>query len=308
MNTRFEQRTLARDVSCSGVGLHSGKAVSLRLKPAPVNYGIKFVRTDLPDPPCIPAHFNRVVDTSLATVIGYKGCIVSTIEHLMASLAGLGIDNAVVELDSFEMPIMDGSAGPFTALIRSAGIEVQPGPRCFFVVKAPITLEKDGKSVAVYPSNTFKITYTIDYANPLIGRQTLSLDITDQSFEQEICRARTFGFLHEYEYMKQFGLALGGSLDNTVVIDEDEVVNPEGLRYPDEFIRHKILDCIGDFSMIGLPILGHIVVSKSGHAFNHAFLKTFFQQKACWETRTICSNDCPPAAEAKELAISHGIR
>ncbi|MBI9084995.1 MAG: UDP-3-O-acyl-N-acetylglucosamine deacetylase [Desulfobacterales bacterium] len=308
MNTRFEQRTLARTVSCSGIGLHSGKAATLTLAPAPVNHGIKFIRTDLPDRPCIPANFNRVVDTSLATVIGYSGCIVSTIEHLMASFAGLGIDNAVVELDAYEMPIMDGSAGPFTALIRSAGIDVQPGPRCFFVVKAPIVLENSGKSVAIYPSDTFRITYTIDYAHPLIGRQTYSIEVDDQSFEKEICRARTFGFLHEYEYMKHFGLALGGSLENALVIDEEEVLNPEGLRYPDEFVRHKILDCIGDFSMIGLPILGHIVATKSGHAFNHQFLKTFFEQKTCWDTRTIQSNGCLPENRPKSLAISCGVR
>ena len=291
-----------------GIGLHSGKQATLKLRPAPVNHGIKFTRVDLPSRPCIPANFNRVVDTSLATVIGYDGCIVSTVEHLMASFAGLGIDNAMVELDSYEMPIMDGSAGPFTDLIRSAGIEVQPGPRCFFVVKAPICLENDGKSVAVYPSSQFKITYTIDYATPLIGRQTYSLEVTETSFEKEICRARTFGFLHEYEYMKHFGLALGGSLDNSLVIDEEEIVNPDGLRYPDEFVRHKILDCIGDFSMIGLPILGHIVVSKSGHAFNHAFLKTFFEQKAAWETRTIHESGDPEANRPKSLAISGGIR
>lgn len=308
MNTRFEQRTLARTVSCSGIGLHSGKAVQVTVGPAPVNHGIKFIRTDLPDRPAIPANFNRVVDTSLATVIGYNGCIVSTVEHLMASFAGLGIDNAVVELDSHEMPIMDGSAGPFTELIRSAGVQVQPGPRCFFVVLSPIVLEEGDKSVAVYPSETLRITYTIDYDHPLIGRQTFTLEVNDRSFHEEICRARTFGFLHEYEYMKHYGLALGGSLDNALVIDEEEVLNPGGLRYPDEFVRHKILDCIGDFSMIGLPILGHIVVSKSGHAFNHEFLRTFFEQKTCWETRTIHSSGANAVNPPKSLAISCGLR
>lgn len=284
---RLQQRTLARPVSCSGLGVHSGKIVSITIKPAPINHGIQFARKELPDYPKIPAHFNHVVDTSLATVIGYEGCIVSTIEHLMAAFAGLSIDNALVELDSHEVPIMDGSAAPFTRLIRSAGIRSQAGPKCYFVVKEPISLIEGDKSVSIYPSPCFKITYTIEFPHPLIQRQTYELDVTEDRFDAEIAGARTFGFLHEVEYMKRFGLARGGSLDNAVVVGEKEVLNTDGLRFPDEFVRHKILDCIGDFSLLGLPILGHVKAIRSGHAFNHSFLKTFFSKKNCWETLTI---------------------
>lgn len=232
-----------------------------------------------------------VVDTSLATVIGYGGFIVSTIEHLMAALAGFSIDNALVEIDSYEVPIMDGSAGPFTALIQSAGIKVQDFPRYYFVVKEPIGLEKEGKSVFIYPCSSFKITYTINYKHPLIKTQSYSIEISDQSFKREISEARTFGFLKEYEYMKRYGLSQGCSLDNVVVIGDHDVINKDGLRFKDEFVRHKILDCIGDLSLLSMPVLGHVIASKSGHAFNHSFLKKFFAQKKSWETRTI-DNSC----------------
>jgi UDP-3-O-[3-hydroxymyristoyl] N-acetylglucosamine deacetylase len=284
------QRTVAKTVSCKGIGVHSGREVHLSIHPARSNQGIQFMRSDLMDSPRVTAHFNNVVDTSLATVIGYNGFIVSTIEHLMAAFAGLGIDNATVELDSHEMPIMDGSAGPFTALIRSAGVRVQEGARCYFVIKEPIEIGDQERFVGIYPDATFRITCTIEYDHPLIGRQTLSIDVNDTVFEREIASARTFGFLHDYEYMKNYGLAQGGSLENVVVVDEDSVLNPEGLRYPDEFVRHKILDCIGDFSLLGMPLMGHIKVVKSGHAFNHEFLKAFFAEKDRWETVTVA---CP---------------
>ncbi len=303
----FQQRTLAKAVSCSGIGVHSGKKVNLNIKPAPVNHGIKFVRTDLPDSPGIAAHLNMVVDTSLATVIGYNGFIVSTIEHLMAAFAGLSIDNALVELDAYEMPIMDGSAGPFTRLIMSAGIRKQAESRCVFIVNEPIRYEKGDKSVCVYPSPEFKVTYTIDFPHPLIRKQHFCLRLSDQSFERDISHARTFGFLHEIEYLKRYGFAKGGSLDNAVVLDEEGILNPDGLRYPDEFVRHKILDCLGDFSLLGMPILGHIVVRKSGHAFNHEFLKTFFSNRHCWETRFMDEAASLPACstslQPKALAI-----
>ncbi len=290
----FKQRTLADTVRCSGVGVHSGQRVNLTIHPAPNNHGIKFLRTDLPDCPCISAHFNMVVDTSMATVIGYDGFIVSTIEHLMASFAGLSIDNALVELDTYEMPIMDGSAGPFTSLIKAAGIKELDAPRYFFVIKEPIELEKDGKSVGVYPYSSYKITCTIEYNHSLINKQSYSIDLSDEVFESEISRARTFGFLQEYEYFKRYGLAQGVSLENVVVIDEHDIVNEGGLRYENEFVRHKILDCLGDFSLLGMPIFGHVVANKSGHAFNHAFLKEFFAQKDSWEARTVNDiNDLP---------------
>lgn len=299
----LKQRTVAKTVSCSGVGLHSGKKVNLAIKPAPVNHGIKFKRTDLPDSPSISAHFNMIVDTSLATVIGNDGAIVSTIEHLMASFAGLSIDNARVELDAYEVPVMDGSAGPFTQMITSAGIKTQDAPKCFFVIKEPIELIENEKSFAVYPAPTFKITYVIEYDHPLIKRQSYSLELTNGAFENEISNARTFGFLHEVEYMKQYGLAHGGSLDNAVVIAEHDILNEGGLRYQDEFVRHKILDCIGDFALLGMPILGHAKVSKSGHAFNHAFLKKFFAQKESWETRAILDVNDLPRFQSEPLAL-----
>ncbi|MBU1163757.1 MAG: UDP-3-O-acyl-N-acetylglucosamine deacetylase [Proteobacteria bacterium] len=299
----FRQRTVLKPVSFSGVGVHSGKKVNLTIKPAPINHGIKFVRTDLPDKPSVSAHFNMVVDTSLATVIGYDGFIVSTIEHLMASFAGFSIDNAIVELDAYEVPIMDGSAGPFISYIKASGIKEQLAPRYFFVIKEPIELEEDGKFVGVYPASEFKITCTIYYDHPLIREQSYSIDVSDQVFEKEICRARTFGFIKEIEYLKKYGFARGGSLDNVIVIDEKDVLNKEGLRFPDEFVRHKILDCIGDFSLLGIPILGHVIVNKSGHSFNHAFLKKFFENKKSWETRMIHDiNELPPF-QPKSLAI-----
>ena len=304
MSIHFQQRTVAKPVSCCGIGVHSGKNVNLTIRPAPANHGIKFRRTDLADKPCIAANFNMVVDTSLATVIGHDGFIVSTIEHLMASLAGLSIDNAIVEIDSYEVPIMDGSAGPFTSLIKSAGIKQLPGPKYFFVVKEPIELKTDGKSVCIFPCPSYKITYTIVYDHHLIKTQTYSVDISEQNFEHKISRARTFGFLNEYEYMRKYGLAGGCSLDNVVVIDKDGVLNKEGLRYKDEFVRHKILDCLGDFSLLGIQLLGHVVANKSGHAFNHEFLKKFLDQKQSWETHTIQSKKDLPNFLTKNASIN----
>ncbi|MFW5640246.1 MAG: UDP-3-O-acyl-N-acetylglucosamine deacetylase [Thermodesulfobacteriota bacterium] len=282
----LQQRTLAKPVTMSGVGVHSGKKVTLTLKPAPINHGIQFRRVDLPDSPRLSAHFNRVVDTSLATVIGEGGCIVSTIEHLMAAFAGMSVDNALVELDNYELPIMDGSAAPFVRHMREAGFKRQSGAKCFLVIQAPIHIREGNKSVRITPAPHFRITCTIDFPHPLIGRQTYSLEVADRCFEKEIAGARTFGFLHEIEYLKRFGLARGGTLENALVISEKGILNKNGLRFPDEFVRHKILDSIGDFSLLGLPILGHVEANRSGHAFNHAFLKEIFARKEAWETRT----------------------
>jgi UDP-3-O-[3-hydroxymyristoyl] N-acetylglucosamine deacetylase len=284
MPTTNHQCTLAKAAVCTGIGVHSGREVNLTIRPAPVNHGIKFCRVDLPDRPMVSAHLSKVIDTSLATVIGHDGFIVSTIEHLMASFSGLGIDNALVEIDAHEMPIMDGSAAPFSRLLRQAGIEAQAGPRVCFVVRRPIVLEENGKSVRLLPAAVRRISYTIDYPHPLIGCLSLSVELGNGAFEREIAPARTFGFLHEYEGLKRYGLARGSSLDNAVVIGQESVVNREGLRFPDEFVRHKILDCIGDFSLLGMPIVGHLMIQRSGHAFNHAFLQKFFTEKASWET------------------------
>ncbi len=279
-----KQKTLAASVACSGIGVHSGRAINLTIKPAPPNHGIKFVRTDLRDAPCVPALFKMVTDTSLATVLGKDGVIVSTIEHLMAAFAGMGIDNAVIEIDGYELPIMDGSAFPFVEMINQAGVVEQPLQRCFFIIKEPIELAAEDKFVAIYPDSAFRVACTISYDNPLIGEQTCDITISQATFAKEISRARTFGFYHEYQMLKQHGLARGGSLDNTLVIDGETLLNPEGLRYDDEFVRHKILDCIGDFSLLGMPVRGRVVARKSGHLFNHQLLQKIFQNKQCWET------------------------
>jgi len=303
MTLHINQRTLVGPVTCSGVGVHSGKQVNLTVRPAPINHGIKFYRIDLPGTPCVSAHFNRVVDTSLATVIGEEGCIISTIEHLMATFSGLSIDNAIVEVDSYELPIMDGSAGPFAEIILRAGIIEQDRPRFFFVIKKAIELHENGKFVCIYPANEFKITYTIEYQNRLINTQTASFKIDDFCFEKEIASARTFGFLHELEYLKKFGLAKGGSLDNAIVINNDNVMNPDGLRFEDEFVRHKILDCIGDFSLLGMPVLGHIILKKSGHEFNHAFLEKFFAEKGSWDTMSISNPILDEQIQTRKVAV-----
>lgn len=284
MNNDNYQKTIAAPVICNGVGVHSGKQVGLTIKPADANHGIKFIRTDLPNSPCVPARFNKVVDTSQATVIGSDGFIISTPEHLMAALAGLGIDNALVEVDAYELPIMDGSAGHYVQAINSVGVRVQSSPRCFFRITSPIELADGGKFVGIYPAPHFRISCTIDFDHPLIGTQTISIVVTPESFTREIANARTFGFLHEVEYMKKFDLAKGASLDNTVVIGADGVLNPGGLRFADEFVRHKMLDCIGDFALLGLPLMGHVITRRSGHHFNHAFLQKFFMRKDAWQT------------------------
>lgn len=300
MSLYYNQHTVAKPVRCIGIGMHSGKTVHLTIRPAPVNHGIRFVRTDLADNPSVAAHFNMVVDTSLATVIGCEGFIVSTIEHLMSAFSGMAIDNALVEIDSHEMPIMDGSAAVFVNSIAAVGIKEQACPRYYFAVTEPIALKEGEKSIAIYPSDSFQISCTIEYDHPLIQNQCFTVDLGTDNFQQEIAAARTFGFLHEYEYLKRYGFAQGGSLDNVVVLDQNGILNEDGLRYPDEFARHKTLDCIGDLFLLGMPILGHVVAIRSGHALNNAFLKKIFSHKQSWETRLL-QDETP--AKSKALAI-----
>ena len=299
----IKQRTLAHPVEISGVGVHSGKKVNLAIRPAPPNHGIRFKRVDLKQSPSIPAHFSMVVDTSLATVIGYNGFIVSTIEHLMASFVGMAVDNALVEIDAHEVPIMDGSAAVFTALLKNAGFVEQPAPRCVFRVKEPICLSEGDKTVCVYPAPLFKVTCHIVYTHPMIGEQSLEIEVDETVFENEISRARTFGFLREYETLKRYGLGQGSSLDNAVVIGDDQVLNKGGLRFKNEFVRHKILDSLGDFSLMGMPIMGHIVAYKSGHAFNHLFLKKFFSSKSSWETHTLRETEDLTRIQCQSVAL-----
>ncbi len=283
----YPQQTLEHQVSCSGIGVHSGRESKITIKPAPENHGIRFRRIDLPGTPDIPALFKMVVDTSLATVVGNQGAIVSTIEHLMASFTGLAIDNALVEIDGYEMPIMDGSAREFAKALGDAGIRKQNKPRWFFVATNPISIKDGDKFVMVKPHSSFKISCSITFDNPVIGTQELSFDLASDNFFQEICHARTFGFIQDLQYLKMFHLGRGGSLDNAVVIDNNKILNESGLRYPDEFVRHKLLDCLGDFALLGMPLLGHINTCKSGHDLNHKFVKAFLEQKDAWETRPV---------------------
>lgn len=286
----YPQQTIEEPVSCSGIGVHSGRETGITIRPAPENHGIRFRRTDLPGTSDIPALFSMVVDTSLATVVGNQGAIVSTIEHLMAAFTGLAIDNALVEIDGYEMPIMDGSAREFARILNLAGIREQQMPRWFFVVTDPITIEDGDKSVTVTPCSRFSISCSIHFDNPVIGTQQLSFDLSPEEFTKEICHARTFGFIKDLHYLKMFNLGRGGSLDNAIVIDNDKILNETGLRYPDEFVRHKLLDCLGDFALLGMPIMGHIKTHKSGHDLNHRFIRKFLTMKESWETRPVPVN------------------
>ncbi len=279
----FYQRTLAQPVGCVGIGLHSGKRVNLTMRPAPPNAGVTFVRTDLPGRPEIKATVGNVVDTRLATTLGRNGTRVSTVEHLLAALAGMGIDNALIEVDAPEVPIMDGSAAPFIFLLKSVGTRVQAAPKRFLIIRKPLELRQGDKSLAIYPARELKISFSISFDHPLLREQTYTLSFSDRTFEREISRARTFGFVHEVEAMQKKGFALGGSLENAVVVDRFRILNEDGLRYRDEFVRHKILDLVGDVALLGKPIIGHFKAVKSGHALNHGFLRELLATPRAWE-------------------------
>ena len=265
----FHQRTLQQPVTTRGVGLHSGAQVTLTLRPAPADHGIVFHRVDLPGSPRIPATAPHVVDTALATTLGRGEARVGTVEHLLAALSGLGIDNLRVEVDGPEVPILDGSAGPFLYLVRSAGIRILEQPKSFVVIRRPVVLRDGDREASLSPCDRLRIDCAIDFHHPLVPGQTLSLDFSGSVFSRELARARTFGFLRDVERLKTAGLARGGSLENAIVVDEFSILNPEGLRYPDEFVRHKMLDALGDLSLFGHPVIGHLRVTKSGHALHH---------------------------------------
>jgi UDP-3-O-[3-hydroxymyristoyl] N-acetylglucosamine deacetylase len=279
----YNQRTLSYPVRCRGIGLHSGAPVNLALLPAPVNHGILFVRTDTPRPVAIPALAEYVVDTSLATSLGKDGVRVGTVEHLMAALAGMGIDNVRVELDGPEVPIMDGSASPFAALISEAGVREQEEPRRLLVIKKAVTVVEGDKEATLAPASGFRVSCAIDFQHPLITAQTFELEFSNRCFARDISRARTFGFLREVEMLKKMGLARGGSLENAIVVDDFSILNPEGLRFPDEFVRHKILDAIGDVSLFGRPVVGHLKVFKTGHALNHKLVQKVLGDPSSFE-------------------------
>jgi UDP-3-O-[3-hydroxymyristoyl] N-acetylglucosamine deacetylase len=269
----MSQTTISQPIECTGVGLHSGKTVCLGLRPAPENTGIVFhvatpqgTRTITPRP-------DIVVDTGLATTLGTAEACVSTVEHLLAAIRGLNIDNIYIDAEGGEVPIMDGSAAPFVLLLKKAGILRQNAPRRAFRIKKPARFSRDGKSIEAFPYDGFAVEYSITFPHQLIGTQSMKLDLSPRSFAQ-VARARTFGFLREVEYLHSKGLALGGSLDNVIVLDDCSVLNKDGLRFEDEFVRHKVLDFIGDMALLDRPLQGLFVVSCSGHALNNEFLRT----------------------------------
>jgi UDP-3-O-[3-hydroxymyristoyl] N-acetylglucosamine deacetylase len=295
-------------VLISGVGLHSGQKIQLSLRPAEAGTGVVFHRSTGDRVVSIEAISANVVDTRLATVIGRSGVTVSTIEHLMAALAAFGIDNLHIDIDGPEVPILDGSAAPYSHLLQNAGIRKLTRRRKYLAIRQAITLEEGEKRIHIVPSRFFRITSEISFAHPCIAAQSRAFRLTTESFRKDIAPARTFGFLREVEHLKSVGLAQGGSLDNAIVIGEDRILNPEGLRFPDEFIRHKILDSIGDFSLIGYPILGHIKSCKAGHDVNHRMVEKILASPECWRLVEF-SDDKEPAFNpwpnfASELAFS----
>ncbi len=303
----LRQRTVASEISCTGIGLHSGKKLKLTIKPTPPDRGITFERVDISPCSIVKASFDNVIGTNMATTIGFNGYSVSTVEHIMAAFFGMGIDNALVQIDGGEVPIMDGSSAPFVFLLRNAGVTVQNSNKKFLVVKKPVKVEDGNRSVHLYPSNELKITYKIDFNHPLIKDQTYELSFSQSSFIQEISKARTFGFLKDVETLQNNGLAQGGSLDNAIVVDEFRVLNEDGLRYKDEFVRHKILDFIGDLAIIGHIPIGHFVVERSGHTLNQQLLRKFMAQEKYWEVvrfkdRQECSRMKIPSFGALDLA------
>jgi len=280
-----QQHTLASEVSLSGIGLHTGVTVNVRLRPAPVHTGVVFKRIDL-DGFTIEAQSRHVARVSYATSLMKKGVLISTTEHLLSALAGLGIDNAIVEIDNLELPIVDGSALPFVKLIRQAGLRPQRARRAYARILKPLEISEGAKRIAIYPSETFAVSYSIAFPHPVIGAQSLDFTPNASSYEANVAPARTFGFLAEVEMLLKSGLVKGGSLENVVVLDEERVMNPEGLRFPDEFCRHKILDLIGDVSLFGHPLIGHVVAERAGHAMHAQLVSQLLRQKDCWALTT----------------------
>jgi UDP-3-O-[3-hydroxymyristoyl] N-acetylglucosamine deacetylase len=272
------QQTLRRQVSCAGIGLHSGTKVSLTLKPAPAGTGIVFRRVDLGID--IPASVAHVKSLHYATVLGHEGATVETVEHLLAALVSAGIDNVIIELSQREVPIMDGSSAPFLYLIQEAGVKRLSAARRYLKVLRPVSVAHGDKHIAIYPSDHFKVSYTISFDHPLLRHQSRTTRITEQSFADDIASARTFGFLKEVEWMRQQGLALGGSLENAIVIGDTGVLN--ALRFEDEFVRHKILDAVGDLALLGHPVLGHVVAHRAGHALHTTLASQLLADADAW--------------------------
>jgi UDP-3-O-[3-hydroxymyristoyl] N-acetylglucosamine deacetylase len=278
------QHTLKSEIGCSGTGLHSGNTVSIVLKPAPEDTGIVFRRTDKDGNNAeIEARVENVVEATLCTTLGNDdGIKIATVEHLLAALAGCHIDNVIVEVDGPEMPIMDGSAAPFVFLIECAGVVAQSKPRRVIEVLKRVAVSDNGREASLSPGDGFSVGFEIDFDSNAIGKQDKSVRLVNGTFKGEISRARTFGFAEEVDQLRKMGLARGGSLDNAVVVQGDEILNEEGLRYDDEFVRHKILDCVGDLYLAGAPISGHFQGFRSGHAMNHAIVRALFADPTAW--------------------------
>jgi UDP-3-O-[3-hydroxymyristoyl] N-acetylglucosamine deacetylase len=299
----IRQRTLKNVIRATGVGLHTGEKVYLTLRPAAPDSGIIFRRVDLDEPVEIPATPENVGDTTLSTTLIKDGVRISTVEHLLSAMAGLGIDNAYVDLNAAEVPIMDGSAGPFVFLIQSAGIEEQNAPKRFIRIKKQVRVEDGDKWVNFEPFDGFKVAFTIDFDHPAFkeGSQIAEVDFSTTSFVREVSRARTFGFMNQIEQLRANNLALGGSLDNAVVVDDYRVLNEDGLRYVDEFVKHKILDSIGDLYLLGHSLIGAFCGHKSGHALNNELLRALLAQEDAWEEVTFEDEATAPISFAQPV-------
>ncbi len=294
-----QQRTLKNTIRATGVGLHSGDKVYMTLRPAPVDHGIVFRRVDLDPVVEVPADADLVTETTLCTGLSVGPAKVQTVEHLMSALAGLGIDNAIIDVSAAELPIMDGSAGPFVFLLQSAGIVEQPTPKRFIRILRPVEVREGDKVARFEPWQGYKLDFTIQFDHPMIpAKQShASLEFSTEAYIREISRARTFGFMRDLEYMRERNLGLGGSMDNAIVLDEYRVLNEDGLRYVDEFVRHKILDAVGDLYLAGGPILGAYTGFKSGHALNNKLVRALLADRTAWEKVSF------PAAEPAPLAF-----
>lgn len=281
----IKQRTLKNVIRATGIGLHTGEKIYLTLRPAAADSGIVFRRTDLPKPVEVRACPEHVTDTRLSTTLEANGVKISTVEHLMSAFAGLGIDNAYVDLTAAEVPIMDGSAGPFVFLIQSAGIQEQAAPKRFIQIRRPVEVREGDKWARFEPHEGFKVSFSIDFDHPTLRntRQVATMDFCTTSFVKEVSRARTFGFMRHLEALRQDGLARGGGLDNAIVMDDFRVLNEDGLRYEDEFVKHKVLDAIGDLYLLGHPLIGAFSAHKSGHALNNKLLRALLANESAWQ-------------------------
>jgi UDP-3-O-[3-hydroxymyristoyl] N-acetylglucosamine deacetylase len=302
----ISQRTLKNVIRAAGVGLHTGEKVYLTLRPAAVNTGIVFRRTDLPVPAEIAARPENVGDTRLSTTLVQDNVRISTVEHLLSALAGLGIDNAYIDLSAAEVPIMDGSAGPFVFLIQSAGIEEQNAPKRFIRIKRTIKVEDGDKWARFDPFEGFKVSFGIDFDHPVFRgrRQDATVDFSTTSFVKEVSRARTFGFMRDLELLRDKSLALGGSLDNAIVMDDYRILNEDGLRYDDEFVKHKVLDAIGDLYLLGHSLIGAFSGYKSGHELNNRLLRTLTADEKAWELVTFDDETRAPISYRQQVWAS----